>query len=92
LFSSKNVSYTDAVKSFYLARDVALMEKDTNKALEAYIALANVYKEMKEYENALKCYKICLVYAWLLNDSAKEIQIYDKLSIMNFYLGEIDKS
>ena len=47
--------YKEARKSFYKARDVALMVNDRKKALDSYLALANVYKETQEYEDSLKC-------------------------------------
>ena len=55
LFNKNKPMYKAARKSFYKARDVALMVNDRKKALDSYLALANLYKETQEYEDSLKC-------------------------------------
>jgi hypothetical protein len=46
----------------------------------------------KEYENAMKCYKNVLKYAWIMQRNDLEMLAYEKLSIQYFLIGRIDKS
>ena len=47
---------------------------------------------MKEYENAIKCFKKLLEFAWIKGNYAAEMQAYDKISINYFYLCDLEKA
>ena len=47
---------------------------------------------MKEYENAIKCFKKMLEVAWSKGDYHSEMQAYDKIAINYFYLSDLEKA
>ena len=54
------------------------------------IALSKLH--MKEYHEAVRAYKLCFEHAMNINNQMYETEIYEKLSICHFYLGELEKS
>lgn len=63
---------------------------DTHK-MNALIGLANAAITYEKYDEAARIYKKCLQYAWYNKDLEMENQVYDRLSMCYFYLGNIDK-
>jgi hypothetical protein len=47
---------------------------------------------LKEYSNAIKCFKRQLEIAWDSNNVSGEISAYDCISLQYFYLGDMDKA
>ena len=47
---------------------------------------------MKEYENAIKCFKKQLEIAWSKGDYSSEMLAYDKIAINYFYLSDLEKA
>jgi len=47
---------------------------------------------MKEYKNAIKCFKKCIETAWDINDISAELDAYGSLAIQHFLSGNLAKS
>lgn len=47
---------------------------------------------MKEYENAIKCFKKQLEISWSKSDYEGEMNAYDKIAINYFYLSDLEKA
>ena len=47
---------------------------------------------MKEYENAIKCFKKQLEIAWSSGDYNAEMTAYDKIAVNYFYLCDLEKA
>ena len=62
------------------------------EVMQAYEALANVYKFLFQYHKAIKCYKKQIEIAWILNDKVSELRAYDNIGIQYFYLGNREKA
>jgi tetratricopeptide (TPR) repeat protein len=59
--------------------------------MKALIGLGNCSMKLQMYEVALKFFKKGLQYAWLNNDLEIENQVYGKLGVCYYYLGDIEK-
>jgi len=57
-----------------------------------YLFLGKTCQKEKNYESAIKLYKKSLQYAWLFNDTIKEIEIYDYIGMCFYYIGETIKA
>lgn len=60
--------------------------------MTAYNMLGNCYQFIREYENAIKCFKKQLEMAWSKEDYPNEMFAYDKIAINYFYLSDLEKS
>lgn len=60
--------YKDAIIYLKKARDVATELDDNQSKMKAYNLMAFTYKKFKQYDNAIKCYKKLMQYAYLTND------------------------
>jgi tetratricopeptide (TPR) repeat protein len=47
---------------------------------------------MREYENAIKCFKKQLELSWSKSIYGAEMMAYDKIAINYFYLGNLKKA
>lgn len=56
------------------------------------LGLNNCLKLAKKYELCLKVLKKALEYAWYLKEEEIESEIYEKIGIINFLLGDMNKS
>ncbi|CAD8061200.1 unnamed protein product [Paramecium sonneborni] len=60
--------------------------------MKSLIGLGNCSIKMQQYEIGIKFFKKCLQYSWLNNDLEYENEVYSKLGVCYYYLGNIDKS
>jgi len=84
--------FLPAIHEFKLLRDIAEEAENDKMRLHAYLMLGNCYQLMKEYENAIKCYKKQLEISWSKGDYAGEMMAYDKIAINYFYLSDLEKA
>jgi hypothetical protein len=52
---------------------------DNNLTIRSLISLADCCIILKDFERAIKFYKLALQYTWFEDKRVKEIEIYDKL-------------
>jgi tetratricopeptide (TPR) repeat protein len=57
-----------------------------------YIKMADITVNLKNYKAADRLYHKALEAAWLNDDKENECLIYDKLGIIHYLLGEIEKA
>ena len=50
------------------------------------------YQKLEDHTNAIISYKRLLEFVWESKDVTKEIVIYQKLAISNFYLGDFERA
>jgi len=50
------------------------------------------YQKLEDHANAIISYKRLLEFVWENKDITKEIDIYQKLAISNFYLGDFERA
>ncbi len=60
--------------------------------MEAYENIGRVYSHIKNYENAIKCFKKQLELSWRTNDVAEELKAYESLGMQYYYLGKLDRA
>ncbi|CAD8139232.1 unnamed protein product [Paramecium octaurelia] len=60
--------------------------------MKSLIGLGNCSIKMQQYEIGIKFFKKCLQYSWLNNDLDYENEVYTKLGVCYYYLGDIEKS
>ena len=85
-------------KQYHLAREFysklrncAHNDKDAITKMVAYKQLAFTNSKMKKYEAAIICFKYMLSLAWSCKSSESELAAYEGLSMMNLYIGQIEK-
>ena len=61
-------------------------------AMNIYFKIANCHAQQKCWNEALKFYKMMLELAWEINDRNKELRAYDKIGLMYFHLGDLEKA
>ncbi|CAD8133127.1 unnamed protein product [Paramecium octaurelia] len=59
--------------------------------MKSLIGLGNCSIKMQQYEIGIKFFKKCLQYSWLNNDLDYENEVYSKLGVCYYYLGDIEK-
>lgn len=84
--------FLTSIIEFKLLRDIAEEAENDKMRSHAYSMLGNCYQFMKEYENAIKCFKKQLEISWSLADYQGEMLAYDKISINYFYLSDLEKA
>eukprot|EP00826_Nyctotherus_ovalis_P049135 TRINITY_DN5885_c0_g1_i5.p1 TRINITY_DN5885_c0_g1~~TRINITY_DN5885_c0_g1_i5.p1 ORF type:complete len:285 (-),score=81.09 TRINITY_DN5885_c0_g1_i5:373-1227(-) len=60
--------------------------------LRCYKKLGDCHKELRSYEKALLNYKKELQLAWHLKIPCAELEAYDNIGLVYYYLGDIDKA
>ena len=71
---------------------VADLMLDENRKLQALIKLSDCCKMLKKYDHSLKFLRKALQYCWHLNADEIELQIYDKLGLIYYLIGDIVKA
>jgi len=49
--------------------------------------MGKCYQNLKEYRNAIKCFKKVLETAWFIGDINAELDAYGNISLQYFYVG-----
>ena len=70
-----------------MMRDIGYEIHDLKMKVQAYKCLGQLYKDQKEYDNAIICYKKMLMLAWVFNERLIEIEAVTNLAIMYYYQG-----
>ncbi len=60
--------------------------------MHSYKLMGKMYSMMKEYDKAILCFKKQLQLAWLIGSFEGEMEAYDQLGIMYYYVGDLEKS
>ncbi|CAK64390.1 unnamed protein product (macronuclear) [Paramecium tetraurelia] len=60
--------------------------------MRSLVGLASCCMEFQCYESGVKFLKKCLQYAWINNNQEYENIVYQKLGMLYFYLGNIEKA
>lgn len=84
--------FVGAIHEFKILRDMAEEVEQDKIRLQAYALLGSCYQFMKEYENAIKCFKKQLEISWSKSDYEGEMNAYDKIAINYFYLSDLEKA
>jgi len=84
--------FVGAIGEFRTLRDMAEEIEQDRVKLHAYALLGSCYQFMKEYENAIKCFKKQLEISWSKGDYQGEMLAYDKIAINYFYLSDLEKA
>lgn len=84
--------FLGAINEFKILRDMAEEVENDKMRLHAYSLLGSCYQFMKEYENAIKCFKKQLEISWSKGDYQGEMMAYDKIAINYFYLSDLEKA
>lgn len=73
-------------------RLAAELTKNYSAKIDALIKLSDCAKSLRRYPESIKFLKRGLHYAYYTNDIEHELQIYDKMGMIYFYLNEAEKS
>eukprot|EP00347_Sterkiella_histriomuscorum_P001099 403373330 len=84
--------YQSALVAFRCLRNVAADEENDYSKMLAYENMGKCYNALKNYENAIKCFKKQLELAWRHNDAQEELRAYEQLGMQHYYLGNLEKS
>ena len=60
--------------------------------IEVLIRIGECFKAHNDFHNSEKMLRKALEYAWLMNNDHLELLIYDKLGIVHYILGDVEKA
>ena len=83
----KAVDHSDLVVALCGSNEAMCDAKGESLKLKALCKL-----HMKEYQEAIRAFKLCFEHSLVTNNQQFETEIFEKLSICNFYLGDLEKS
>ena len=83
----KAVEHSDLVVALCGSNEAMSDAKGESLKLKALCKL-----QMKEYQDAIRAYKLCFEHSLITENQDYETEIFEKLSLCNFYLGDLEKS
>jgi len=66
-------------------RDIAYKLQEPELLVASYRCLGLLFKEKKDYNNGIVCFKMILMYAWVFKNKKWELESNDHLAILYFY-------
>ena len=82
-------NHQNALRCLRQARNLADEVGAVDDKKYAYRLMAKSYQRLKQYGNAVKCYKKLMESAWDTGDYGAEMKAYQGLAVQYFYLGDI---
>ena len=65
---------------------------DLDMKTDALIGLGDVAKKSSQLELALMFIRRALQYAWYTKNKEKELALYDRLGIINYQMGDMERA
>ena len=87
-----NRQYRLANDFYNKLRNCAHSAQDIVVKMYAYKQMGHCFAKQEKYDEAIICFKHLIALAWTTNSPEAESAAYDALSIMHFYIGNIEKS
>lgn len=85
-------NFDSAIKLIEDLKSLCRHHKVNDKFMKCYRLLSFCYRSQKKYQEALMPLNCYLVLAWFTKDKDKEVKVYKEMSMLYFYLGNLEKA
>jgi tetratricopeptide (TPR) repeat protein len=82
----------NAIRQYEIEKNLAEQHQLYELKMQAYRRLGKCHQLLRNYKEALICFKKMLELAWETNSLKDELLAYDFIAMQYFYLGDVERS